>query len=156
MNIFRFAGGKERSVHGLNFIQKPRVLSRPSPPKPSWTYANAYLGSFGRGLVPLGVHLHSSAEDEVVKHLFWRFSESAYLTIFKIIFIGSSAYTVYLMLNDYKPTHDPNIDTFKVQYLLAGSAVMALLFPYKYTPSEVGSPQPALHTVFPSLVLQGD
>lgn len=25
------------------------------------------------------------------------------------------------MLNDYKPTHDPNIDTFKVQYLLGGA-----------------------------------
>jgi ER lumen protein retaining receptor len=41
------------------------------------------------------------------------------------------------MLNDFKPTHDPNNDTFKVQYLLAFSAVMAILFPYKYTPTEV-------------------
>jgi ER lumen protein retaining receptor len=43
------------------------------------------------------------------------------------------------MLNDYKPTHDPNLDTFKVQYLLGASAVLAILFPYKYTFSEVGS-----------------
>ena len=41
------------------------------------------------------------------------------------------------MLNDYKPTHDPNIDTFKVQYLLGGSAVLAVLFPYKYEFTEV-------------------
>lgn len=41
------------------------------------------------------------------------------------------------MLNDYKPTHDPNLDTFKVGYLLGGSAVLAVLFPYKYTPSEI-------------------
>jgi ER lumen protein retaining receptor len=41
------------------------------------------------------------------------------------------------MLNDYKPTHDPNIDTFKVQYLLGGAAVLAILFPYKYQPTEV-------------------
>lgn len=41
------------------------------------------------------------------------------------------------MLNDYKPTHDPNLDTFKVQYLLGASAVLAILFPYKYTFSEV-------------------
>ena len=40
------------------------------------------------------------------------------------------------MLNDYKPTHDPNLDTLKVQYLLGGSAVLALVFPYKYTPGE--------------------
>ena len=55
----------------------------------------------------------------------------------KIIFISTSAYTVYLMLNDYKPTHDPNLDTFKVQYLLFASAVLAILFPYKYSFSEV-------------------
>ena len=42
------------------------------------------------------------------------------------------------MLNDYKPTHDPNIDTFKVQYLLGGSAVIAVLFPYRYQVTEVG------------------
>ncbi len=41
------------------------------------------------------------------------------------------------MLNDYKPTHDPNIDPFKVQYLLGGAAVLAILFPYKYQPTEV-------------------
>lgn len=62
---------------------------------------------------------------------------SLYNTVMKIIFISTSAYTVYLMLNDYKPTHDPNLDTFKVQYLLAASAVLAILFPYKYTFSEV-------------------
>jgi len=41
------------------------------------------------------------------------------------------------MLNDFKPTHDPNIDTFKVQYLLAGSAVVAVLVPYRYEITEV-------------------
>ncbi|KAF1353412.1 putative ER lumen protein retaining receptor [Delphinella strobiligena] len=64
-------------------------------------------------------------------------TRSLYNTFFKIVFIGSSAYTIYLMLNDYKPTHDPNLDTFKVQYLIGGSAVLAILFPYKYVPSEM-------------------
>jgi len=63
--------------------------------------------------------------------------DSLYNTIFKIIFIASSSYVVYLMLNDYKPTHDPNQDTFKVQYLLAASAVLAIVFPYKYTLPEI-------------------
>ena len=71
--------------------------------------------------------------------LIWTFYDpnALYNTCFKIIFIGTSAYTVYLMLNDYKPTHDPNLDTFKVQYLLGASAVLAIVFPYKYTFSEV-------------------
>ncbi|KAI9722394.1 MAG: hypothetical protein M1812_001866 [Candelaria pacifica] len=41
------------------------------------------------------------------------------------------------MLNDYKPTHDPNVDTFKVQYLLGGSAALAILFPYRYNFTEI-------------------
>ena len=69
--------------------------------------------------------------------ILWTFSSSAYLTTFKILFIGAQAYTLYLMLTDYKPTHDPNVDTFKVEYLLGGSAVLAILFPYKYTITEV-------------------
>ncbi|KAG9804756.1 putative ER lumen protein retaining receptor, partial [Aureobasidium melanogenum] len=58
-------------------------------------------------------------------------------TTFKLVFIGTSAYIIYLMLNDYKPTHDPNLDTFRVQYLVAGSAVLGILFPYKYQPAEM-------------------
>jgi len=41
------------------------------------------------------------------------------------------------MTTAYKPTHDPNLDTFRVQYLLGGSAVLAILFPYKWTPYEI-------------------
>lgn len=51
------------------------------------------------------------------------------------------------MLNDYKPTHDPNLDTFKVQYLLGFSALLALVFPHDYSPSEVSPRYRAdLHT----------
>lgn len=71
--------------------------------------------------------------------LFWTAFDptSLYNTVFKIVFIGSSGYTIYLMLHDYKPTQDPNLDTFKVQYLLGAAAVLGILFPYTYTPSEV-------------------
>lgn len=72
--------------------------------------------------------------------LFWAFTDSLYNTTFKILFIGSSAYIIYLMLNDYKPTHDPNLDTFKVQYLLAFSAFLAIAFPHDYRISEVPLP----------------
>ncbi|MCJ1319362.1 endoplasmic reticulum retention protein [Xylographa vitiligo] len=69
--------------------------------------------------------------------IFWTFTSSAWNTSFKLLFLGSSAYTVYLMINDYKPTHDPGVDTFKVEYLLGGSAILAILFPYEYTPTEI-------------------
>jgi len=67
---------------------------------------------------------------------------SLWNTTFKLVFIGTSAYIIYLMLNDYKPTHDPNLDTFRVQYLVAGSAVLGIIFPYKYEFSEVRKSQP--------------
>ena len=41
------------------------------------------------------------------------------------------------MTTVYKPTHDPNLDTFRVQYLLGGSLVLAVLFPYFYNPAEI-------------------
>lgn len=72
--------------------------------------------------------------------LFWSFTQSLYNTTFKIMFIASSAYIIYLMLNDYKPTHDPNLDTFKVHYLLGFSALFALLFSHDYRISEVSIP----------------
>ncbi|KAL6233907.1 hypothetical protein BDW75DRAFT_180682 [Aspergillus navahoensis] len=69
--------------------------------------------------------------------LFWAFTDSLYNTTFKILFIGSSGYIIYLMLHDYRPTHDPNLDTFKVQYLLAASAVLAVIFAHDYSISEI-------------------
>jgi ER lumen protein retaining receptor len=69
--------------------------------------------------------------------LFCNFTQSLYNTTFKILFIASSAYIIYLMLNDYKPTHDPNLDTFKVHYLLGFSALFALLFSHDYRISEI-------------------
>ncbi|KAI0429761.1 putative HDEL sequence binding protein [Xylaria sp. FL1042] len=64
-------------------------------------------------------------------------TESYYNIIFKILFISSQGYIVYLMTTKYKPTHDPNLDTFRVQYLLGGAAVLAILMPYRYTLSEI-------------------
>ncbi|KAG9506707.1 hypothetical protein J7337_000241 [Fusarium musae] len=64
-------------------------------------------------------------------------TDSLYNFIFKIMFLGSQGYIIYLMTNAYKPTNDPNVDTFRVQYLLAGAAVLAIVFPYHYTISEI-------------------
>ncbi|KAL6864584.1 ER lumen protein retention receptor [Trichoderma novae-zelandiae] len=64
-------------------------------------------------------------------------TDSLYNLVFKILFIGSQGYIIYLMTNAYKPTNAGNLDTFRVQYLLAGAALLAILFPVKYTPSEI-------------------
>ncbi|EHA56598.1 hypothetical protein MCOR27_000125 [Pyricularia oryzae] len=64
-------------------------------------------------------------------------TSSIYNVIFKILFIGSQSYIIYLMATAYKPTNDPNVDTFRVQYLLGGAFVMAILFPYAWTLWEI-------------------
>ncbi|KAL7943703.1 ER lumen protein retaining receptor [Trichoderma barbatum] len=64
-------------------------------------------------------------------------TNSIYNFIFKILFIASQGYIIYLMTNAYRPTNDVNVDTFRVQYLLGGAAVLAVLFPYYYTPAEI-------------------
>lgn len=69
--------------------------------------------------------------------LFTTFSSSYYNSLMKIIFIGLTAYTIYLMTTTYKPTQDPAIDTFPAEYLILGAGVLAILFPYKYTFSEI-------------------
>jgi len=62
---------------------------------------------------------------------------SAYNTVMKLFFIGSSAYILYLMKLRFKPTNDPSIDTFRLEYLLGPCAVLALIFNYKFSLLEV-------------------
>ena len=57
----------------------------------------------------------------------------------KIFFIATSLYIVYLMQVKFKATYDANLDTFRVEYLLGGAAVFALLTTFDYSVLEVGS-----------------
>lgn len=68
--------------------------------------------------------------------LFWSWS-SLYNVFMKFVYLGCQFYTLYLMQVRYKPTHNPKIDTFRVEYLLGGSAVFALLFNLAFTPTEI-------------------
>ncbi|KAF2250640.1 ER lumen protein retaining receptor 2 [Trematosphaeria pertusa] len=121
MNIFRLLGDLSHLLSILILLQKMKSSSSASGIsfKSQFLYLTVYVTRY--------------------VDLLWTFynPNSLYNTIFKIIFISTSAYTVYLMLNDYKPTHDPNLDTFKVQYLLAFAGVLAVLFPYKYNFTEI-------------------
>ncbi|RXW12370.1 hypothetical protein EST38_g13484 [Candolleomyces aberdarensis] len=62
---------------------------------------------------------------------------SAYNSIMKVFFIASSGYILYLMKIKYRPTHDPSIDTFKVEYLVAPSLILGLIFNYNFSVTEV-------------------
>jgi len=120
MNIFRMLGDLSHLVSILILLHKMKTT-------------NSAAGiSFKSQFLYLMVYVTRYLD------LFWTDpTKSLYNTTFKLVFLGSSGYTIYLMLTDYKPTHDPNLDTFKVQYLLGGAAVLAILFPYSWTPAEM-------------------
>lgn len=62
---------------------------------------------------------------------------SVYNSAMKLFFIASSCYILYLMRYRYRPTHDPSIDTFRVEYLLGPCFILGCLFNYKFTPTEI-------------------
>ncbi|KAJ1306071.1 hypothetical protein OPQ81_010783 [Rhizoctonia solani] len=62
---------------------------------------------------------------------------SLYNTFMKIFFIASSVYILYLMKSKYRTTNDPSIDTFKLEYLVGPSAVLALIFNYGFNFTEI-------------------
>ena len=64
---------------------------------------------------------------------------SLYNSLMKLFFMASSAYVVYLMELRFRGTNDRSLDTFRVEYLVVPSAVLALLFHYQFTLLEVRS-----------------
>ncbi len=48
-----------------------------------------------------------------------------------------SSTTLSVHLESARPTHDPSIDTFRIEYLLGPCVVLALLFHYRFTVSEL-------------------
>jgi len=119
MNIFRLAGDLSHLLSIFILLQKMRS-----------TKSCAGV-SFKSQVLYLIVYVTRYLD------LFYYFTRSFYNSMFKIVFIASAAYTIYLMTHDYKPTHDPAIDTMNIHYLLGGAAIMALIFPSKYTPLEI-------------------
>ena len=70
--------------------------------------------------------------------LLFRKWTSLYNTAFKIFYLATSGYTLWLMSKKYRNTRSPtSIDTFQVQYLIGFSAIFALLFHLKFTVMEL-------------------
>ncbi|XP_076247132.1 ER lumen protein-retaining receptor [Calliopsis andreniformis] len=62
---------------------------------------------------------------------------SAYNTFMKIIFIAASYATVFLMYVKFKATYDHNHDTFRIEFLILPTLVLALLINHEFTVMEV-------------------
>jgi len=55
----------------------------------------------------------------------------------KVVYLVASVATVYLMYVKFKATYDHNHDTFRLEFLLAPAAVLALLINHDFTVMEV-------------------
>lgn len=62
---------------------------------------------------------------------------SVYNTTMKMFFIASAAGTVYLMFHKFKATYDGNHDTFRVEFLLAPIAILALVLNHEFSVMEI-------------------
>ncbi|KAF9228457.1 ER lumen protein retaining receptor [Gyrodon lividus] len=62
---------------------------------------------------------------------------SLYNSVMKVFFLASSCYILYLMKHRFRPTYDPSIDTFKVEYLLGPCFFLALIFNYRFNLTEI-------------------
>ncbi|KAK6624064.1 hypothetical protein RUM43_004619 [Polyplax serrata] len=62
---------------------------------------------------------------------------SAYNTIMKVVFIAASYATLYLMYIKFKATYDHNHDTFRIEFLLVPSVILALLINFEFSVVEV-------------------
>ena len=62
---------------------------------------------------------------------------SLYNTVMKLFFIASAAGTVYLMYFKFKATYDGNHDTFRVEFLLAPAALLAVILNHEFSVMEI-------------------
>jgi len=68
--------------------------------------------------------------------LFWNFN-SLYLTVMKLIYIGSTFGIIYLIRYKFKHSYDKEHDSFRVLFLIAPSAVLAVLINQEFTVYEI-------------------
>lgn len=62
---------------------------------------------------------------------------SVYNTVMKIVFIGASVATVFLMFVKFRATYDRNHDSFRIEFLLIPTVILALLINHDFTVLEV-------------------
>ena len=62
---------------------------------------------------------------------------SLYNTIMKVFYISSSLGTIYLMYVKFKTTYDRQHDTFRIEFLIIPSAILALLINHDFEILEI-------------------
>lgn len=62
---------------------------------------------------------------------------SLYNTFMKMIFIVASGATIYLMYVKFKATYDHNHDSFRIEFLLIPTAILALIINHDFSVMEI-------------------
>lgn len=62
---------------------------------------------------------------------------SVYNTVMKVVFVGASVATVFLMFVKFRATYDRNHDSFRVEFLLIPTVILALVVNHDFTVLEV-------------------
>jgi len=62
---------------------------------------------------------------------------SLYNTLMKLVFIGASYATLYLMYSKFKATYDHNHDTFRIEFLLIPIVLLALVVNHEFSLLEI-------------------
>lgn len=62
---------------------------------------------------------------------------SVYNTVMKVVFVGASVATVFLMFVKFRATYDRNHDSFRIEFLLIPTVILALVVNHDFTVLEV-------------------
>lgn len=55
----------------------------------------------------------------------------------KVVFLGSSGATVFFIYSKFRATYDRNHDSFRIEFLLLPTAILALLLNHEFSVMEV-------------------
>ncbi|KAF5280922.1 hypothetical protein FQA39_LY17928 [Lamprigera yunnana] len=92
---------------------------------------NVLLGISGKSQILFAVVYTTRYLDLVTTYV------SMYNTLMKIVFVAASYATIYLIYLKFKATYDHNHDTFRVEFLIIPSVILALLINHEFTVLEV-------------------
>ncbi|XP_076272597.1 ER lumen protein-retaining receptor [Rhynchophorus ferrugineus] len=118
MNIFRLLGDLSHLIAIIILLHK------------IW-HSRSCAGISGKSQVLFALVYTSRYLDLITTYV------SLYNTLMKIFFLASSYATIYLIYVKFRATYDKNHDTFRIEFLILPSVLLALLINHQFSFLEV-------------------
>ncbi|XP_076398777.1 ER lumen protein-retaining receptor 1 isoform X1 [Peromyscus maniculatus bairdii] len=152
MNLFRFLGDLSHLLAIILLllkIWKSRSCAGESPTprrgggsglpwgtgkagaRPDRVLPDCLLGISGKSQVLFAVVFTARYLDLFTNYI------SLYNTCMKVVYIACSFTTVWMIYSKFKATYDGNHDTFRVEFLVVPTAILAFLVNHDFTPLEI-------------------